>query len=75
MKPVVDRLAQQYEGDVGFMVYDNLSADQRAAAFATEHGVRAVPTMVLVSAGGQELERWVGAVPAERLSASLDAAH
>lgn len=74
MKPVVDRLTPEYADAMEFYVYPELSADPKASAFADEHGIRAIPTMVIVSAEGEELDRIIGAVPEAELRSRLDAA-
>jgi len=73
MKPVVDRLGQQYSQRMEWLVYFDLNSDAQAGAFASEHGVSAVPTMVLVAADGTEVMRWVGAQPEEILVTSFEA--
>lgn len=74
MKPVVDRLSPDYAGTVDFFVYAEVNSEPESGAFANEHGVRAIPTMVIVSADGEELDRIIGAVPESELRAKLDAA-
>lgn len=74
MKPVVDGLEQEYSDRIAFMVYGDVNSDVTGGQFAQSKGVSAVPTMVLVSASGTELERWVGAVPAEQITSAFDEA-
>lgn len=74
MKPVVDGLQQEYAGRVAFEVYEDVDADDEGSGLAAAHGVRAVPTMMLVSPDGTEVERWVGARPADELRRAFDAA-
>lgn len=72
MKPVVDRLEQRYTGQVTFYIYAEADKNQEAGEFASKQGVKAVPTMVVVSDRGRELERWVGTTPEPEIAASLD---
>ncbi len=60
MEPVVDRLAGEYGGRIEFMVYKDVNARADISKYAQRQGVRAVPTMVLVSGSGVELQRFVG---------------
>jgi len=77
MKPVVDRLAGEYSGTVEFIVYADTSSDTGAGELANEHGITAVPTMVLVAPDGTEVDRIVGSLPEaelrEKLSEARDA--
>lgn len=74
MKPVVDGLQAQYQGRVDMLVYGDVNNDQKANAFAAGKGVSAVPTMMLVSPDGKELERWVGTTSEEELVRAFEAA-
>lgn len=74
MKPVVDGLQQEYAGRITFAVYEDVDADAEGSALADAHGVSAVPTMMLVSPDGAEVERWVGARPADELRQAFDEA-
>lgn len=74
MKPVVDRLKPGYTASIEFTVYNDVNATSEIGEFATSHGVRYVPTMVVVSADGRELNRMVGALSEAELRAKLDAA-
>ncbi len=74
MKPVVDRLRRRYEGRIDFMVYADMNTDPDASDYARQQGVEYVPTSVLVSPTGEELERWVGAQPEGTVSAAFDSA-
>ncbi len=51
MKPVVDRLAQQYKGKVEFRRYVD-SGDPVGDKLSTEFNVQYVPTFVFVNADG-----------------------
>lgn len=74
MKPVVDRLQGQYADQIDFLVYPAVDQDSSAGSFANQHGVQAVPTMVLVTPDGTETERWVGAQPEQTLRARFEMA-
>lgn len=74
MKPVVDGLRQRYDGRIEFTVHETLESDPQGNALASERGVRAVPTMMLVSPDGQELQRWVGSRSDDELSRAFDEA-
>ena len=70
--PMVEELAQEYEGKIKFAKLDVDSAPQVAA----NYGVRAIPTL-LIFKGGQPADQVVGAVPKtmlkKRLQSSLPA--
>lgn len=72
MKPVVDGLQQEYGEQLDFVVMPSVDQNAQESQLAGSHGVNAVPTMVLVSAEGAELERWIGTVPASVLTAAFD---
>jgi len=74
MKPVVDRLANEFSGTVEFIVYADTSADPGAGELANEHGITAVPTMVLVTPDGTEVDRVVGSLPEADLRDKLSEA-
>lgn len=74
MGPVVDGLRQQYDGRIDFDVHADVNSDAEGSSLAREHGVQAVPTMMLSDATGREIERWVGSVPADTLAGAFDAA-
>lgn len=72
MKPVVDRLQQEYRGRIDFNVRADLNADSEGDVQAREHGASAVPTMMLVAPDGLEVERWVGGVSSEELRSAFE---
>lgn len=72
MKPVVDRLEQQYAGSIDFTVYESASATPEIKSFTRLHGVEYVPTMMIVDADGVELDRF-GSVTEAELKRRLDA--
>lgn len=67
--PVLDELAAEY-GDRLTIAKVNTDENQR---YAAQLGVRGIPTMILFR-GGQEVDRFVGALPKAGLQAKLDAA-
>ena len=72
MKPVVDRLAQEYSENVEFVIYGNVDGSAEIQEFTQDKGLEWVPTMVLVSPEGTELQRWEGAVPEAALRPWLE---
>ncbi|MBZ0110876.1 MAG: thioredoxin [Thermoanaerobaculia bacterium] len=67
--PVLDELAAEY-GDKLTIAKVNTDENQQ---YAAQLGVRGIPTMILFR-GGQEVDRFVGALPKAGLQAKLDAA-
>lgn len=74
MKPTVVRLQQRYTGKIDFVVYDHIDQDQTSSDFANRKGVSAVPTMMLVTANGQELHRWEGTQDEGTVASAFDQA-
>jgi thioredoxin-like negative regulator of GroEL len=72
MKPVVDRLKQEYEGKVEFQII-NVETDQAGAALADEFGVTAVPTFIFVNADGSRAKTLLGTVSESQMTDTLDA--
>lgn len=72
MKPVVDRLKQEYEGRVEFKLY-NVEKDAEGAEIAQRYGAQFVPTFVFVNADGGLSDQAVGELTEARLRSSLDA--
>ena len=62
MKPVVDGLEASYSDRLDFVIYADVNSEQDVSVFAQDKDVEYVPTMMLVSPDGVELNRWVGAV-------------
>jgi hypothetical protein len=73
MEPVVDGLQQEFVGRMEFRIHKNVNDDAVGSKLASKHGVSAVPTMMLVSPSGTEIERWVGATSADELRRAFDA--
>ena len=67
--PVLDELATEYQGKVK-IVKVNIDEHQ---ALATQFGVRAIPTLLVIK-NGQVIEQMVGAKSKRDLKASLDRA-
>ncbi|MGI0481465.1 thioredoxin [Geminocystis sp. CENA526] len=65
--PVVEEIAQQYEGKVKVV---KLNTDENPQ-IASQYGIRSIPTL-MVFKGGQKLEMVVGAVPKTTLSNTLE---
>lgn len=69
LAPVIDRLAQDYDGRLQFAKV-NVDAD---GELTVTYQVQGIPTLVLFF-GGREIGRFVGYLPAEQLARELDAA-
>lgn len=67
MEPVVKALAREYAGRVRVAQVDTDTSPR----WSSRLGVRGIPTFVLFR-GGAEVDRFVGALPSERLSKALD---
>ena len=67
--PIVDELADEYEGKVKFTKLDVDSSPQTAM----QYGVRSIPTLLLFQ-NGQPVDQIVGAVPKAALTKRLEAA-
>ena len=67
--PMVDELADEYDGKVKFTKLDVDSNPMTATTF----GIRGIPTL-LIFKGGKPVESVVGAVPKSTLKKKLDEA-
>ena len=65
--PVVDEIAQQYEGTVKVV---KLNTDENPQV-ASQYGIRSIPTLMIFK-GGQRVDMVVGAVPKTTLSNTLE---
>jgi len=65
--PVVDEIAQQYEGKVKVV---KINTDENPGV-ASQYGIRSIPTLMIFK-GGQRVDMVVGAVPKTNLAATLD---
>ncbi len=69
LAPVIEALADEYDGKVQFA---KLDVDE-APGLTQEHRVQGIPTLILF-AGGREVNRFVGYMPQERLARNLNIA-
>ena len=67
VSPVVEQMGREYAGHLKVV---KLNVDE-AQTIAMQYGVQGIPLLVVVKDGG-EIDRLVGAVPAEYLRAMLD---
>ena len=65
--PVVDEIAQQYEGQIKVV---KLNTDENPNV-ASQYGIRSIPTLMIFK-GGQKVDMVVGAVPKTTLSNTLE---
>ena len=67
--PVVDELAEEFDGKVSFV---KLNVDN-AAQTASQYGIMSIPTLMLFKAG-EPVDTIIGFRPKDELKKSLDAA-
>ncbi|MGF1491167.1 MAG: thioredoxin [Microcoleaceae cyanobacterium] len=65
--PVVEEIAEQYDGKVKVV---KLNTDENAQV-AQEYGIRSIPTLMIFK-GGQRVDMVVGAVPKTTLANALE---
>ncbi len=65
--PVVEELAEQYNGQVKVV---KLNTDDNPSV-ASEYGIRSIPTLMIFK-GGERVDMVVGAVPKTTLAEKLD---
>jgi thioredoxin 1 len=65
--PVVEEIAQQYEGKVKVV---KLNTDENPQV-ASQYGIRSIPTLMIFK-GGQRVDMVVGAVPKTTLANTLE---
>lgn len=65
--PVVDEIAEQYEGQVKVV---KLNTDENPEV-ASKYGIRSIPTLMIFK-GGQRVDMVVGAVPRTTLANTLE---
>jgi thioredoxin 1 len=65
--PVVDEIAQQYDGQIKVV---KLNTDENPNV-ASQYGIRSIPTLMIFK-GGQKVDMVVGAVPKTTLSNTLE---
>jgi thioredoxin-like negative regulator of GroEL len=71
MKPVVDRLKEQYKGKITFYRWDP-GVDQQGADLANQLKAEYVPTFVFFNAKGEKVDMVVGGMDEATLKAKLD---
>lgn len=67
MKPIFEEVEKEYEGKVEFKKVDV----EAETALAQQHGVMSIPTFVIFQ-DGKEVDRKMGAMPADVLKAWID---
>lgn len=72
MKPVVDRLKQQYSGKVEFKLYD-VDSSQEGNTLMGQFNAKYVPTFVFVNKDGSVSTQKVGETSESDMRAALDA--
>jgi thioredoxin 1 len=65
--PVVDEIAEQYEGQIKVV---KLNTDENPQV-ASQYGIRSIPTLMIFK-GGQRVDMVVGAVPKTTLANTLE---
>ncbi len=65
--PVVDEVAQQYNGQVKVV---KINTDENPS-IASQYGIRSIPTLMIFK-GGQRVDMVVGAVPKTTLANTLE---
>ena len=65
--PVVDEIAEQYEGQIKVV---KLNTDENPNV-ASQYGIRSIPTLMIFK-GGQRVDMVVGAVPKTTLANTLE---
>lgn len=65
--PVVDEIAEQYDGQVKVV---KLNTDENPSV-ASQYGIRSIPTLMIFK-GGQRVDMVVGAVPKTTLANTLE---
>ena len=71
MKPVVDRLNQQYKGKVEFKLYD-VDNSKEGNALMSQFNAKYVPTFVFANRDGSVATQKVGEIAEIDLKATLD---
>lgn len=73
MKPVVDRLADQYEGRANVEVINLTAGDPDDRRLADQFGIRYVPTFAFCDSDGTRRSEIVGETTLEELGRRIDA--
>lgn len=71
MKPVVDRLKNEYEGKVEFKLYD-VDKDKEGQALMQQYNAQYVPTFVFLNSDGSTAVTKVGEIKEDEMRAALD---
>lgn len=69
MQPVMASIEEKYGGQVDVVFYDVWEADQKS--FATQYGIRLIPTQVFLDSSGVELMRHEGYFPEVEIDSFL----
>ena len=69
MQPVMTSLEKKYGGQLEVVFYDVWQADQKA--YASQYGIKLIPTQVFLDSTGKELMRHEGYFPEEEIDAFL----
>jgi len=69
MQPVMESLEQKYADQINVVFYDVWKADQKH--YASEYGIRLIPTQVFLDSSGLELMRHEGFFPEAEIDAFL----
>jgi len=72
MKPVVDRLEQQYQGKVEFKLYD-VDSSAEGNQLMTQFNAKYVPTFVFINRDGSVSTQKVGETSEADMKKALDA--
>jgi thiol-disulfide isomerase/thioredoxin len=72
MKPLVERLEQEYKDKVEFRKL-NVESDQAAIELANKMGIQYVPTFVFVNTNGVTSKSVVGEMTEQNMSSALEA--
>jgi thioredoxin 1 len=65
--PVVEKIAQQFEGKVKVV---KINTDENPSV-ASQYGIRSIPTLMIFK-GGQRVDMVVGAVPEANLASTVE---
>ncbi len=71
MTPIVDGLEQTYADRINFQRLNANTGD--GPAIMKDYHILGHPVILLLNAQGQEIKRFIGPQPADRLAESLDA--
>ncbi|NQV42386.1 MAG: thioredoxin family protein [Candidatus Marinimicrobia bacterium] len=69
MQPVMASVENKYGGQVEVVFYDVWEADQKA--YATQYGIKLIPTQIFLDSAGSELMRHEGYFPESEIDSLL----